>query len=193
MQKDLVLRSSLLKSEKENLRMKNAKNARLSLVILSLLLLSLMGIISCGQRQTVRPALPPTKTPPPPTLAPPTQPAPQADLAIVGVHVEKSGQGNDYRKVVVDVRNNGAGAASGFDIVCNWTCPAGLTTSWGTTVEQGAYIGGQGQFTYRREDRMGCTGPPAVLNFVCTVDVNQEIQETREGNNQWQGQVNIPF
>jgi hypothetical protein len=32
-----------------------------------------------------------------------------------------------------------------------------------------------------------------VLNFVCTVDVNQEIPETQEGNNQWQGQVNIPF
>jgi len=136
---------------------------------------------------------PETPTPTRSTPAPDTPtPSPQANLRITDVRVDKSNQGNDYRIVAVDVKNDGDGVASGFNIECSWKCPPGGTViSWGTSVEQAGYIGGHGQFTYRRDTRIGCIGPPAILNFECII--YPKGMTTGPVINKWSGQINIPF
>jgi len=138
--------------------------------------------------------------PPPPPPSPsetptPTSPAPtsQADLQIVDVKVEKSDQPGLTHVLVARVRNNGEALASGFDGGCEWDCSWGRITHAGATIVQGGYISGNSQFTYTQPLNVQCEGSPTTLYFVCTIDNHNDVKETNENNNQWSGQVNIPW
>ena len=125
----------------------------------------------------------------------PTSPKPtsQADLQIVDVRVEKGDQPGFTHVVVATVRNNGEGSASGFDGGCEWNCPWGQPPSAGADIVQGGYIPGNSQFTYKQPLTVHCEGSPTTLYFVCTIDNHNDVKETNENNNQWSGQVNIPW
>lgn len=170
-------------------------SVRSTVLMLFTVLAFTVTVTSCGggSKSSSRGAAPVRV--PTPTSVPSTQPPQYVDLQITNISLETSSQGNEYRTFVVNVRNREAGVAQGFDISCTWQCPAGdLTLSAGTSVVQAGFLDGNSQRTYRREDRLQCTGPPAVLNNVtCTVDINQDVAETNEQNNEWQSQLNVPF
>jgi hypothetical protein len=139
-------------------------------------------------QSTMQPLEPSSPTPSTPAPSSPI-PSPQANLRITDVRVGKSNLGNEHRFIAVDVKNNGDGIARGFDVVCNWNCPPGDSTiSMGTHVVQGGYISGSGQFTYTTHARIGCIGPPAVLNVECIIS-----PKGKHGQAKWSGKINIPF
>lgn len=125
----------------------------------------------------------------------PTSPKPtsQADLQIIDVRVEKWDQPGYAHQLVATVRNNGAGLASGFDGDCEWDCSWGRITHAGANIVQAGYISGNSQHTYTQPLNVQCEGSPTTLYFVCTIDYHNDVNETNENNNQWSGQVNIPW
>jgi hypothetical protein len=177
-------------ADQEESRM-NQRKSRKSLVVGLIVGLAALVWLGCGFGET--PRQPPPPPPPPPTLASPTQPPLPADLQILGVNAALSSQGNNFRVLKVDVQNSEPGIANSFDLVCNWSCPGGSVSNYGAVIVQGGYLKGHGRFSYQNDGLIGCAGPPAILNLMCTVDVDKEIEETNESNNVWQGSVQIPF
>jgi hypothetical protein len=139
---------------------------------------------------TTQPPEPSSPTPSTPGPSSPT-PSPQVNLRITDVRVSKSNRGNEYRSIAVNVKNDGDEIARGFNVGCSWKCPpGGAILSSGADVIQGGYISGNGQATYQTDARVGCSGPPAILNFECMIYPKGNPDRAIS---KWSGQINIPF
>ena len=98
------------------------------------------------------------------------------------------------RTLRATVVNTDAGLADGFGCDCSWACPAGTVISDGVNLVQGGYIVGRSSAIYTRPMSpldWGCAGPPAILNVHCEVDSTQQVRESNENNNGWDGELRL--